>query len=85
MRYDQEQKFLLPKSAKDWIEEDSLKQFISDNIDNLNQENRLKLFYPEPKTGEPEKACHPPSHDAENPDLWIQPRHPHLPQTRPIT
>jgi hypothetical protein len=46
IRYDQDQQHLLPKSVDDWVEEDSLEQFVSDVLDYLDEEGRLEPFSP---------------------------------------
>ena len=49
IEYNQDQQHLLPKDVSDWVEEDSLERFISDSIDYIDTEDRLDLFYPEPR------------------------------------
>jgi len=43
--YGQDQQFLLPPSLHEWVEEDSLERFVSDVIDHLDEEGRLRAFY----------------------------------------
>lgn len=43
--YDQNQEYLLPKSLHDWVDDDSLERFVSDLIDQFDDEGRLEPFY----------------------------------------
>jgi len=43
--YAQDQQFLLPPSLDDWVEEGSLERFVSDVIDRLDAEGRIRRFY----------------------------------------
>lgn len=43
--YAQDQQFLLPPSLDEWVREDSLERFVSDVIDHLDGEGRLRPFY----------------------------------------
>jgi transposase len=44
-KYDDKQTYLLPPSIQDWVSEDSLAHFISDVIDELDQQGKLTSFY----------------------------------------
>jgi transposase len=43
--YQQDQLLLLPPALRDWVEEDSLAQFISDVVDHLDGQGRLGSIY----------------------------------------
>ena len=43
--YAQDQQFLLPPSLDEWVREDSLERFVSDVLDHLDAEGRLRPFY----------------------------------------
>jgi len=43
--YGQDQQFLLPPSIHEWVSEDSLERFVSDVIDHLDGEGRLRPLY----------------------------------------
>jgi len=58
--HNRDQQHLLPKDISDWVEEDSLKRFISDTIDYLDTEGRLDPFYPQPREdGRGRPSFHP--------------------------
>jgi len=60
IEYNQDQQHLLSKDISDWVEDDSLEQFISDTIDFLDSEGRLDPFYPEPREdGRGRPSYHP--------------------------
>jgi len=60
IRYDQEQQHLLPKNIADWVEEDSLERYVSDVIDQLDNDGRLEPFYPDArKDGPGRPSFHP--------------------------
>jgi transposase len=60
IEYNQDQQHLLPKDLSDWVEEDSLEQYISDTIDYLDNEGRLDPFYPEDREdGRGRPSYHP--------------------------
>lgn len=60
IEYHQDQQHLLSKDISDWIEEDSLEQYISDTIDYLDTEGRLESFYPESREdGRGRPSYHP--------------------------
>lgn len=43
--YDQDQQYLLSPSLHDWIEADSLERFVSDLLDQFDEDGRLDPFY----------------------------------------
>ena len=51
IEYNQNQQHLLPKDVSDWVEEDSLERYISNTIDYLDTEGRLKPFSVPHKAG----------------------------------
>src|SRR5699024_8768370 len=60
IEYNQDQQHLLSKDISDWIEEDSLEQYISDTIDCRDSEGRLEPFYPESREdGRGRPSYHP--------------------------
>ena len=60
IKYYQDQQHLLPKDLSDWVEDDSLEQFVSEIIDLLDEEDRLEPFYPDPdQDGRGRPSYHP--------------------------
>jgi hypothetical protein len=43
--YEPEQMFLLPPSLAEWVREESLARFVSEVVDELEEEGRLASFY----------------------------------------